>query len=97
MSSSSASDLTADLAGKFARLALGHVTRPYPFKLDQVLASDDPGGLPLVNLYDDVNGGQLVGSGTAFEPTFTGGVSVAMGEINGDGKAEGTWHVAKAQ
>ncbi len=41
MSSSSASELTPDLAGKFARLALGHVTKPYPFKLDQVLAGDE--------------------------------------------------------
>lgn len=41
MSSSSASELTSDLAGKFARLALGHVTKPYPFKLDQVLAGDE--------------------------------------------------------
>jgi hypothetical protein len=41
MSSPSASELTPELAGKFARLALGHVTRPYPFKLDQVLAGDE--------------------------------------------------------
>ena len=38
MSSSSASKLNPDLAEKFARLALGHVRRPYPYKLDQVLA-----------------------------------------------------------
>jgi len=41
MSSSSVSDLTPELAGRFARLALGHVTKPYPFKLDQVLAGDE--------------------------------------------------------
>ncbi|MFN3513030.1 MAG: DUF2891 domain-containing protein [Phenylobacterium sp.] len=41
MSSSSASELTPDLAGRFARIALGHVARPYPFKLDQVLAGDE--------------------------------------------------------
>ena len=29
--------LTPDLAASFARIALGHVERPYPFKLDQVL------------------------------------------------------------
>ncbi len=33
--------LTPDLAGRFARLALGHVTREYPNKLDHVL--DGPG------------------------------------------------------
>ena len=41
MSSSSASKLNPDLAEKFARLALGHVRRPYPYKLDQVLAGDE--------------------------------------------------------
>jgi hypothetical protein len=40
MSSSSASELTPALAGKFARLALGHVTRPYPYKLDHVMTGD---------------------------------------------------------
>ncbi len=40
MSSSSVSELNQDLALKFAQLALGHVRRPYPFKLDQVLAGD---------------------------------------------------------
>jgi hypothetical protein len=37
MSSPSASRLTADVASKFARIALGHVTREYPNKLDHVL------------------------------------------------------------
>ena len=32
--------LSADLASKFARIALGHVTRPYPYKLDHVLMQD---------------------------------------------------------
>ncbi|WP_309644684.1 DUF2891 domain-containing protein [Phenylobacterium sp.] len=41
MSSFSASELTPDLAAKFARLTLGHVTKPYPYKLDQVLAGDE--------------------------------------------------------
>ena len=33
--------LDADLAGKFARIALGHVTRPYPYKMDHVLQGDE--------------------------------------------------------
>ncbi len=33
--------LTPDLAGRFARIALGHVERQYPFKLDQVLLGPD--------------------------------------------------------
>jgi Protein of unknown function (DUF2891) len=32
--------LDADLAAKFARIALGHVTREYPHKLDHVLLGD---------------------------------------------------------
>jgi hypothetical protein len=37
----SVSELNQDLGEKFARLAMGHVRRPYPFKLDQVLAGDE--------------------------------------------------------
>ncbi len=33
--------LDADLAARFARIALGHVTRPYPYKLDHVLLGDE--------------------------------------------------------
>ena len=32
--------LTPDLAARFARIALGHVTQEYPHKLDHVLAGD---------------------------------------------------------
>jgi hypothetical protein len=32
--------LDADLAARFARIALGHVTREYPYKLDHVLLAD---------------------------------------------------------
>lgn len=41
MSSSSVSELNQDLGEQFARLALSHVTKPYPYKLDQVLAGDE--------------------------------------------------------
>jgi hypothetical protein len=40
MSSLSAERLTPALASKFARIALGHVTREYPNKLDHVLDGD---------------------------------------------------------
>ena len=33
--------LDAALAGRFARIALGHVTRPYPYKMDHVLQGDE--------------------------------------------------------
>lgn len=32
--------LTREMAGRLARIALGHVTLPYPYKLDQVLTDD---------------------------------------------------------
>ncbi len=38
---SSPSRLTPEIAAGFARIALGHVTRPWPYKLDQVLAGED--------------------------------------------------------
>jgi hypothetical protein len=41
MSSPSANGLTPELASQFARLALGHVTREYPNKLDHVLAGPE--------------------------------------------------------
>jgi hypothetical protein len=40
MSSPSAERLTPELASKFAKIALGHVTREYPNKLDHVLEGD---------------------------------------------------------
>ena len=33
--------LTAEIADRFAGIALGHVTRQYPHKLDQVLEGDE--------------------------------------------------------
>src|SRR5215475_5524789 len=41
MPSPSASRLTPDLAAGFARIALGHVTREYPNKLDHVLTGPE--------------------------------------------------------
>ena len=44
----------------------------------------DAGGSPQVNVYDATTG-QLRASFHAFLPTFTGGVRVALGDVNGDG------------
>ena len=33
--------LDATIASNFARIALGHVTRPFPYKMDHVLQGDD--------------------------------------------------------
>lgn len=38
---SSPSRLTPEVAASFARIALGHVTRPWPYKLDQVLSGEN--------------------------------------------------------
>ena len=38
--------LTPELADRFARIALGHVERDYPFKLDQVLSADQDRATP---------------------------------------------------
>lgn len=35
------STLTPDIAAQFARIALGHVTKPYPYKDDHVFAGDE--------------------------------------------------------
>ncbi|VTS04744.1 DNRLRE domain-containing protein [Tuwongella immobilis] len=43
-----------------------------------------PGGGPQVNLYDTTSG-NLVASFNAYESSFTGGVRVALGDVNGDG------------
>ena len=41
-------NLDADTAARFARIALGHVTREYPHKLDHVLGSDEDALTPRV-------------------------------------------------
>ena len=45
-SAMSATTLTPELASRFARAALGHVTREYPNKLDHVLAGPDDAKTP---------------------------------------------------
>src|SRR5262245_58787118 len=46
-----------------------------------------PGGSPLVKVYSGASG-EIIQQFNAFESTFTGGVFVAAGDVNGDGKAE---------
>ena len=38
--------LTPDIAASFARIALGHVRRPYPYKMDHVLQGDEDARSP---------------------------------------------------
>jgi hypothetical protein len=51
-----------------------------------VVVGADAGGEPRVKAYDRT--GRLLSSFLAFEPGFTGGVRVAAGDVDGDGKAE---------
>jgi hypothetical protein len=53
---------------------------------DTVVAAG-PGGAPIVSVYNGVSQA-LVGSILAFEASYTGGVNVAAGDINGDGVPE---------
>jgi hypothetical protein len=49
-----------------------------------VVAAAGAGGAPLVNVYNAANG-QLITSFYAFAPSFTGGVRVAVADVNSDG------------
>jgi subtilisin-like proprotein convertase family protein len=64
------------------RVAVGDVTgdgRP-----DMITAAG-PGGGPHVRAFDMADGGAEVASFYAYAPTFTGGLTVAVGDVNGDG------------
>jgi hypothetical protein len=55
--------------------------------VDDVVAAAGPGGGPHVVVYDGATGHELT-SLFVFEPGFTGGVSLAVGDVNGDGFAD---------
>ena len=64
------------------RVAVGDVNGDgYP----DVVAASGPGGPPLVRVFDGRTGGQ-VQSFLAFEESFLGGVNVASGDFDGDGR-----------
>src|SRR5437667_33180 len=52
-----------------------------------VIAGAGPGGGPHVKVFSGKDG-SLLQSFMAYDPGFTGGVSVAAGDVNGDGKAD---------
>jgi hypothetical protein len=75
-SSSSSSGSSGNSSGSSGSTSSGTV--------NYVVAAAGPGGGPLVNVYD-ASTGSLVTSFDAFAPTFTGGVRVAVADVNGDG------------
>jgi hypothetical protein len=52
-----------------------------------IVTGAGPGGGPIVTVFDGVTGAQLH-SFSAFDAGFAGGVTVAAGDVNGDGKAD---------
>ena len=55
--------------------------------LPDIITGAGPGGAPLVNVFDGSNG-RLIYSFYAYEESFRGGVQVAGGDIDGDGRAD---------
>jgi cyclophilin family peptidyl-prolyl cis-trans isomerase len=55
--------------------------------LQDIITGAGPGGAPLVKVFNGANG-QIIRQFNAFDPSFTGGVFVAAGDVNGDGRAD---------
>lgn len=55
--------------------------------IDDIIVGSGPGGPSIVRVISGKDGSELF-SVAPFESTFTGGVFVAAGDLNGDGKAE---------
>lgn len=53
----------------------------------ELITGPGPGGGPDIHVYD-LRTGQLLTQFFAFNPAFTGGVYVATGDVNGDGRAD---------
>ncbi len=66
------------------RVATGDVTGD---KQSDIVTVPGPGGGPHVKVFDGRTGAEVY-SFMAFEPTFRGGLTVATGDVNGDGRAD---------
>ncbi len=58
--------------------------RSVPSSTGVIALGADTGGPPVVNVTDPANG-QVLYTVQAYDPSFTGGVRVAVGDVNGDG------------
>jgi uncharacterized repeat protein (TIGR01451 family) len=65
-------------------VAIGDVTGD---GIPDIITGAGPGGGPHVEVFDGSNGA-LVYSFMAYDPSFRGGVFVAAGDVNGDGRAD---------
>jgi Bacterial Ig domain/FG-GAP repeat len=72
-----------DFPGAKSNVATVRVRIDLPQNKRIIVAGSDAGGAPLVNIYN--SSGQLQSGFNAFDSHFTGGVRVAVGDINGDG------------
>jgi glucose/arabinose dehydrogenase len=66
------------------RVATGDVTGD---GIEDIITGTSQGGPPHIKVFEGVTGG-LVYSFYAFDPGFLGGVFVASGDVNGDGRAD---------
>jgi hypothetical protein len=68
------------------RVAAGDVTGS---GVADIITAPGAGGLPIVEIWSDQNGSPaMVNAYFAFPPSFLGGLTVAAGDINGDGVAD---------
>lgn len=87
-------DASGDEAGSFlayaetftdgVRVASGDVNGD---GIEDMVTGAGPGGGPHVKVFDGVDGSELM-SFFAYDASFTGGVTVAAGDVNGDGHAD---------
>ena len=52
--------------------------------IPDIITAPGPGSEPLIEVFDGASG-NLIRSFDAYSPTFTGGVNLAIGDVNGDG------------